>query len=91
MNRKEIIYIVVGALIPAYPFYLFISHYLSLAPFDCGHFGWFSDCGVYATIWLVAEAIGVSIIIKGLLLYFKKHPKSKLDLRKRSTRSNPLM
>jgi len=88
-NRKEIIYIIVGALIPGYPFYVFISHYLSLAPFDCGHFGWFSDCGLFAGVWLVAEAVGVGLIIKGLLLYEKKHPESKL--KKRSTRSNPLM
>ncbi len=96
--RKEIIYIIIGALIPVYPFYVFISYYQSLAPLDCGYFGWWSDCGLFAGIWLVSELIGIILIIKGLLLLGKKtdeekHPqKSKQSkLKKRSTRSNPLM
>ena len=68
-SRKNLIYIIVGALIPIYPLYVFISYYQSLGmPFACSYLGWFSECGFFATIWLVAEAIGVTIIIKGLLL-----------------------
>ncbi|MFQ5573892.1 MAG: hypothetical protein ACE5EJ_06540 [Nitrosopumilaceae archaeon] len=70
--KKEIIYIIIGALIPAYPFYVFISYYQSLVPLDCGYFGWWSDCGLFAGIWLVAEAIGIILIIKGLLTLGKR-------------------
>ncbi len=69
-SKKELIYIIVGALIPAYPFYAFISYYQSLGmPFACSYFGWFSECGLLAVIWLVAEAVGVALVIKGLLLW----------------------
>ena len=66
--RKEIIYIIIGALIPVYPFYVFISYYQSLGiPFACSYFGWWSDCGLFAGIWLVSELIGIILIIKGLI------------------------
>ncbi len=71
-SKNGLAYIIIGALIPVFPFYLFISHYLSLGmPFACIHYGWFSDCGLYAGIWLVTEAIGLCIITKGLFLKFK--------------------
>ena len=94
-TRKDIIYIVVGALIPAYPFYAFMSFYQSLGePFACIYLGWWSDCGLFAALWLVAESVGDVLIIKGLLLYGKsKHAQKseKPRFKKRSTRSNPLM
>ena len=63
------ILIVIGALIPAYPFYAFVSYYLSLnLAFACSYLGWWSECGMYATIWLVAESIGMILIIKGLIM-----------------------
>jgi len=72
-TRKEIIYIIIGALIPVYPLYVFISYYHSLGvPFACSYFGWWSDCGLFAGIWLVSELIGIILIIKGLLLLGKK-------------------
>ena len=66
-KKTGIIYIIIGALIPAFPFYLFISYYLSLGvPFACSDFGWWSDCGFFAGIWLFSELIGIILIIKGL-------------------------
>jgi len=67
-TRTGIIYIIIGALIPAFPFYVFISYYQSLGvPFACSYFGWWSDCGLFAGIWLVFELIGIILIIKGLI------------------------
>ena len=67
-TRTGIIYIIIGALIPAVPFYVFISYYQSLGvPFACSYFGWGSDCGLFAGIWLVSELIGIILIIKGLI------------------------
>ena len=68
-KKTGIIYIVIGALIPAFPFYVFISYYLSLGvPFACSNFGWWSDCGFFAGIWLFSELIGTILIIKGLFI-----------------------
>jgi len=67
-TRIRLIYIITGALIPAFPFYVFISYYQSLGvPFACSYFGWWSECGLYAAIWLFSELIGIILIIKGLL------------------------
>jgi len=72
-SQKGLIYIIIGALIPVFPFYMFISYYQSLGlPFACSYFGWWSDCGIYATIWLISEAIGITLITKGLFLRRKK-------------------
>jgi hypothetical protein len=71
--RTGISFIVVGALIPVVPFYIFISYYLSLdLAFACSYLGWESICGTYATIWLVSEVIGLIMIIKGLVVRQKK-------------------
>lgn len=68
-SRLGTILIVIGAAIPAYPFYVFMSYYFSLdLVFACSYLGWWSDCGIYATIWLIAEGIGIILIIKGLMM-----------------------
>ena len=68
-KKTGLIYIIGGAIIPIFPFYMFISYYQSLGlPFACSYYGWFSDCGLYATVWLVAEAVGVVLIVKGLII-----------------------
>ena len=77
-TRKEIIYIIIGALIPVYPFYVFISYYQSLGvPFACSYFGWWSDCGLFAGIWLVSELIGIILIIKGIQTLGKRNKLTK--------------
>jgi len=78
--RKEIIYIIIGALIPVYPFYVFISYYQSLGvPFACSYFGWWSDCGLFAGIWIFSVVIGLVLIIKGLLIRAKRNRLTKKE------------
>ncbi len=72
-TRKWIIYIIIGALIPVFPFYVFISYFQSLGiPYACSYFGWWSNCGLFAGIWLISELIGLVLIIKGLLILTKR-------------------
>jgi len=72
-TRKGIIYIIIGALIPVFPFYVFISYFQSLGiPYACSYFGWWSNCGLFAGIWLISELIGLVLIIKGLLTLTKR-------------------